>query len=45
MPVILCTGYSELINEEKVKAMGICEYLMKPVSKNDLATAIRMALG
>lgn len=45
MPVILCTGYSEIINEEKAKAWGICEYLMKPVNKNDLATAIRRALG
>lgn len=45
MPIILCTGYSETINEEKVKAMGIREYLMKPVSKNDLAAAIRRALG
>ena len=45
MPVLLCTGYSELLNEEKVKAQGIREYLMKPITTNDLATAIRRALG
>ena len=45
MPIILCTGYSEIINKEKAKAMGICEYLMKPVTKDSLATAIRQALG
>ena len=45
MPVILCTGYSEIINEENAKARRICEYLMKPVSRNDLATAIRRALA
>ncbi|MCX5875686.1 MAG: response regulator [Deltaproteobacteria bacterium] len=45
MPIILCTGYSEIINKEKAKAMGICEYLMKPVATDSLATAIRQALG
>lgn len=45
VPVILCTGFSEIINEEKAKAKGIREYLMKPVSKNDLATAIRRVLN
>ncbi|MHB1185601.1 MAG: PhnD/SsuA/transferrin family substrate-binding protein [Desulfobulbia bacterium] len=45
MPVILCTGFSETINEEKAKANGIREYLMKPISKNDLATAIRRVLN
>ena len=45
MPIILCTGYSEIINKEQAKAMGICEYLMKPVATDSLATAIRQALG
>lgn len=45
MPIILCTGYSEIINQEKAKAMGICGYLMKPATKDSLATAIRQALG
>ncbi|MDP3029139.1 MAG: GAF domain-containing protein, partial [Deltaproteobacteria bacterium] len=31
IPIILCTGYSELITEEKAKAMGIRELVMKPV--------------
>jgi signal transduction histidine kinase len=43
-PVIICTGYSEIINEEKAKEMGVREYLMKPVSRMKLATAIRAAL-
>ncbi|MDH4333204.1 MAG: PAS domain S-box protein [Desulfobulbaceae bacterium] len=45
MPIVLCTGFSEIINEEKAKAMGIHECLMKPISKSDLAAAIRRALG
>lgn len=44
-PVILCTGYSEIINEKEAKAIGICQYLMKPITRKDLAIAIRQALG
>jgi CheY-like chemotaxis protein len=45
MPIILCTGFSEIINEEKAKKIGICEYLMKPASKMEIALAVRAALG
>lgn len=45
MPVILCTGFSEIINEEKAKSMGIREYLMKPASTKEMALAIRRALS
>ncbi|MFC1743524.1 ATP-binding protein [Candidatus Riflebacteria bacterium] len=44
MPVILCTGYSELIDREKALAMGIREYLMKPVIRIELANIIRKVL-
>ena len=44
LPVILCTGFSELINKEQAKAMGIRAYLMKPVSVRELAQAVRKAL-
>lgn len=42
--IILYTGFSELINEEKAKAIGICDYIMKPVIKKTLAKAVRNAL-
>lgn len=45
MPIILCTGYSEQITEETVKAMGICKLVMKPVTKSMLSQTIRDALG
>jgi CheY-like chemotaxis protein len=45
IPVILCTGFSEVISEEKAKAMGIREYVMKPVLKSEIAQAIRRVLG
>ena len=44
IPVILCTGFNEVITEEKALAMGIQKFVMKPVVKNDLATTIRSVL-
>jgi CheY-like chemotaxis protein len=44
LPIILCTGFSELINKEQARALGIRAYLMKPVSIHDLALAVRTAL-
>lgn len=44
MPIILCTGYSDMINSEQAKAIGIRGYVMKPVHKWDLANLIRNAL-
>lgn len=44
MPIILCTGFSELINEEKAKHLGISKYLMKPITEKDIAEVIREAL-
>ncbi|MBU0663317.1 MAG: DUF3365 domain-containing protein [Proteobacteria bacterium] len=44
IPIILCTGQSELINREKALAMGVCEYLNKPVLKHDFLAAIHRAL-
>ena len=43
-PVILCTGQSELINREKALAMGVRDYLNKPVLMETLLGAARKAL-
>jgi PAS domain S-box-containing protein len=45
IPVIICTGFSEKINEHKAKAMGIHGYVMKPVVRSELAKKIREVLG
>ncbi|MCI5124348.1 MAG: response regulator [Candidatus Electrothrix sp. AR5] len=45
VPVILCTGFSEMINEEKAKSLGIKAYLMKPVLRSKLAASVRQVLG
>jgi CheY-like chemotaxis protein len=44
VPVILCTGFSELISEDGIRPLGIHEVVMKPVLKNELAAAIRRAI-
>lgn len=44
VPVILCTGYSSIISEEKAKKIGIKRFLMKPVSRQDLAVTVREVL-
>ena len=41
MPVVVCTGYSDQINKEKAESLGIKGYLLKPVSKVELAHLIR----
>ncbi len=44
IPVILCTGFSELINADKAKALGIGEFVMKPFTVKEMAKTIRRAL-
>ncbi len=43
-PVILCTGHSELINRDKAMAMGIRDYLIKPIITEALLGATRKAI-
>ncbi len=40
-PIILCTGYSEVVSPEKAKAVGIRGYLNKPADYAEMATLIR----
>ncbi|MCP3892186.1 MAG: PAS domain S-box protein [Desulfobulbaceae bacterium] len=44
IPIILCTGYSTIISEEKAKSMGIKEFAFKPLAKKDIAKMIRKVL-
>ena len=44
-PVILCSGFSENINEEQAKALGIADYVKKPFMVRDLAQTIRKVLA
>jgi len=44
LPIILCTGYSTLITEEQAKHCGIKGFIMKPMTKKDIATLLRKVL-
>jgi DNA-binding NtrC family response regulator len=44
IPIILCTGYSTVISDEKAKSMGIKEFAVKPLSKKNMAVLIRKVL-
>ncbi|MBW2004689.1 MAG: PAS domain S-box protein [Deltaproteobacteria bacterium] len=44
IPIILCTGFSEHMNEEKAKAIGIRKFVMKPFIMREMAEAIRQVL-
>ena len=45
MPVILCSGYTERMTEEKAAEMGIRAFIPKPVSFRLLAGTIRSAIA
>ncbi len=44
IPIILCTGFSERMPEEKATSLGIKGFLMKPVVMKDLSAKIREVL-
>jgi PAS domain S-box-containing protein len=44
MPIIICSGYSDVINDEKAKAIGVKGFLLKPVILENLASLVRTLL-
>ncbi len=44
MPVIICTGFSEMVSPEKAKDAGIREFVLKPVTKKEMVQAIRRVM-
>ena len=44
IPVILCTGFSEMVDANGAKGLGVREFLMKPFSVREMAESIRRAL-
>ncbi len=44
LPIIICTGFSERLNKELAKEMGIKGLLMKPVTISDMAQEVRRVL-
>ncbi len=44
IPIIICTGFSTRINEQKARAMGIKGFLFKPVAGAQMAKLVRDVL-
>jgi len=45
LPVILCTGFSNLVNEAQAKSYGIKGFALKPLTKKTMATLLRKVLN
>jgi DNA-binding NtrC family response regulator len=44
MPIIVCTGYSSILSEDRARAIGIRELLLKPILKQDISLVVRRVL-
>ena len=44
IPIIICTGHSALVDEEKAKELGLAEYVMKPINMQEISQSIRKVL-
>lgn len=45
IPIILCTGFSESINEKEAQELGVKAFVMKPYSMSNLDGVVRQVLG
>ena len=45
IPVLVCTGFSETLTEDRIKSLGIRGLILKPIIMKDLALKIREVLG
>ena len=45
IPIILCTGFSDQINKESAKEMGVDIFIMKPIVREKIANSIREVLN
>ncbi len=44
LPIILCSGYSSMLSEEKIKSSGIREFITKPYTGGELSAIIHRVL-
>jgi signal transduction histidine kinase len=44
IPIILCTGFSIKIDEERARSLGIRAFINKPILRGDLAVVLRQVL-
>ena len=43
-PIILCTGFSDVVDENRARLLGIKEFLIKPIALRDLAITVKKIL-
>ncbi len=44
LPIIICTGYSHTIDQERAKQIGVKAFVMKPILIHEIAAAVRQVL-
>jgi CheY-like chemotaxis protein len=44
IPIVLCTGYSKQISEERAKEIGVRAFVLKPLTQQELANTVRKVL-
>ncbi|MFO7734471.1 MAG: PAS domain S-box protein [Candidatus Aminicenantes bacterium] len=45
LPVILCTGFSEIVDDDKAALIGVREFVYKPFGMREISQSIRRALA
>ena len=45
LPIILCTGYSDAVDEQGALALGIREFVRKPVAPDALLRSVAAVMG
>jgi len=45
MPIILCTGFSDAVSYDRLRDIGIGDFIMKPILKHDLIGSISRQLS
>lgn len=44
LPILLCSGYSNIVDEEKAISDGIAEFIRKPIRVSELSDKVRLTL-
>jgi len=44
IPILLCTGFKDKDIDDKIQKVGITEYVIKPISRREIAIAVRKVL-
>lgn len=44
LPVIICSGFSEILSDEEAESLGVKQFLRKPVTREEMSHKVRLAL-